>query len=333
MSNKIRNIFFVVGLAAIVVMCFTFDVSMAELWAVTTAGYWRVAILALWGGLYAMNAVTWRIILGGSGPVTVSYLHLLKLTITGFALNYATPVGLLGGEPYKIMELTPRVGAQRATSSVVLFSMMHIFSHFWYWLTAVVTYIVLCLIGDLRLDVVMSMVLMAMTLFCGAAIYLFARGYKNGMVRKLFVWIAHIPGLRGWAGRFQESHADDLEKIDRQIAELHSQNRQRFYASFFMEYIGRILQSFEIYFVLRLFGAGDGGVLTFVHAFLILAFTSLFANMLFFFPMQLGGREGGFALSTAQMGMTNGIGIFVSLICRVRELFWTAIGVMLMKIK
>lgn len=70
----------------------------------------------------------------------------------------------------------------------------------------------------------------------------------------------------------------------------------------------------------------------FVHSILILAFTSLFANLLFFMPLQLGGREGGFAMSTARMGMTNDIGMFISIICRVRELFWTAIGLFLMRV-
>lgn len=129
MNNRIRNIFFVAGLVAIVVMCFTFDVSFAELWtSIAKAGYWLVAILVLWAFLYAMNALSWRVVISGSGKENVGFWYLYKLTITGFALNYATPVGLLGGEPYKIMELTPHIGVQRATSSVVLFSMMHIFS-------------------------------------------------------------------------------------------------------------------------------------------------------------------------------------------------------------
>ena len=32
------------------------------------------------------------------------------------------------------------------------------------------------------------------------------------------------------------------------------------------------------------------------------------------------------------MGMTNDIGLFVSMMCRVREIFWASIGLLLMKV-
>lgn len=338
MRKYLNNLFFIIGLAAVVVMFFTFDVSFVELWGyITRAGYWLVAILGLWGFLYILNACTWKVIIKGSGACTIDFPNLLKLTISGFALNYATPIGLLGGEPYKIMEMTKYIGVRRATSSVVLFAMMHIFSHFWFWVTGVVTYLILVAIGDLPFNVGIGIILGLILLFCWGGIYLFVKGYKNGMAVKFIRFLGKLPGLRKWGKRFLENHLDDLKKIDEQISELQGQNKRSFFGSFFLEYVGRLLQSLEIFFMLLLFNINGGGgwegyVLTFLHSFLILAFTSLFANLLGFLPLQLGGREGGFAMSVAQMGMTGDVGMFVSIICRVRELFWTSIGLLLMKI-
>ena len=326
MQKRIRNILFFVGLASVVVMLLTFDVSWEVLWDdLCHAGYWLGAIVGLWLILYTMNALTWRIILRESGPFPMSFLWLLKVTLSGFALNSATPVGLLGGEPYKIMELTPVVGARRATSSVLLFAMMHIFTHFWYWVTAIVLYVLL-----FPVNVGMGILLSLASVFCAGGIYLFLRGYKSGMVVRGIRLLGHIPGLRGWARRFAEERGDDLAKIDCQIAELHSQSRWSFYLSLALEYVGRLMQSLEIMFMLLLFGA-ECNWMTFVQSVLILAFTSLFANLLGFIPMQLGGREGGFAMSTAQLGLTGGLGLFISIICRVRELFFTCLGLLLMK--
>lgn len=328
MKNKTRNIFFVFGLVAVVIMLLTFKVSFEQLWHdITKAGYWLLAIMALWLVLYVMNSWTWNIIIKGSGKCNIPFWKLFKVTVTGFALNYATPAGLMGGEPYKIMELTPYIGTQRATSSVLLFAMMHIFAHFWFWVTSVLLYVLL-----MPLDIGIGIILSLMLLFCFAGIYLFVKGYKNGMVVKIFKFIAKIPGCKKWATGFMDSHKEDLRNIDLQISELQGQNKRSFYGSFFLEYIGRIFQTFEIFFMLQLFDVGGNNLMLFVHSLIILAFTSLFANLLFFMPLQLGGREGGFAISTAQIGMTNDIGMFISIICRVRELVWTAIGLFIMKI-
>ncbi len=328
MSARTRNIFFFIGIAAVVVMLLGFEVSFVELWQqLCETGYWLLPIIGMWLPLYMMNTLAWRVIIRGSGPCPVPYWQLVKITISAFALNYATPVGLLGGEPYKILEVKASLGTERASSSVLLFAMMHVFSHFWYWLTAVVLYALF-----LPVNVGEGILLVLVALFCVAVIYLFVKGYRNGMVIKLLHLLGHLPGCRAWANRFEQKNGQRLANIDQQIAALHAQNRLSFYASFFLEYIGRVLQSFEIFFMLLLFGAAEASVMTFVHAFIILAFTSLFANMLFFIPLQLGGREGGFAMSVANMGFNGQVGMSVSLLCRVRELFWVAIGMLLIKV-
>jgi hypothetical protein len=328
MTNRIRNIFFLFGVIAVVVMFFTLDVSLTDLWkCICQARGWIVAVFLLWVPLYLMNALTWRIILKGTGKCVVPYALLFKLTISGFALNYATPAGLMGGEPYKIMELSPYVGRERATSSVLLFSMMHIFSHFWYWFAASLLYMLL-----LDVSSAMFCVLLFMMFFSLCGVYLFLKGYRNGMVVKILNVISCIPGLKNRMTRFMRTHRNELAQIDAQIASLHTQDRRSFYMSFGMEFIGRVLQAFEIYFVLAALGVTGSFVQLFLYATLIIALTSLFANLLFFMPLQLGGREGGFVMSCVQLGFTNGMGVYISVICRIRELFWTTIGLLLIKV-
>lgn len=328
MTNRIRNIFFLFGVIAVVVMFFTLDVSLTDMWkCICQARGWIVAVFLLWVPLYLMNALTWRIILKGTGKCVVPYALLFKLTISGFALNYATPAGLMGGEPYKIMELLPYVGRERATSSVLLFSMMHIFSHFWYWFAASLLYMLL-----LDVSSAMFCVLLFMMFFSLCGVYLFLKGYRNGMVVKILNVISCIPGLKNRMTRFMRTHRNELAQIDAQIASLHTQDRRSFYVSFCMEFMGRVLQAFEIYFVLAALGVTGSFVQLFLYATLIIALTSLFANLLFFMPLQLGGREGGFVMSCVQLGFTNGMGVYISIICRIRELFWTTIGLLLIKV-
>lgn len=326
-------------------MILTFKVSFAEIWEdICQTGFWLILILGMWLLLYVLNALTWRTVILGSGDCPISFCKLCKVTVSGFALNYATPAGLMGGEPYKIMELTPYIGRERATSSVLLFAMMHIFAHFWYWLSAVVMYVVLVCIGLVELDIQMKIILPLITLFSMSGIYLFVKGYRNGIVLKLLHAVGKLPYCKGWCTRLLESHTEELCNIDRQIAELQRQNKSNFYCSFFLEYIGRILQSFEIFFLLCLVGIQGTYIQIFIYSVIILAFTSLIANLLFFMPLQIGGREGGFAMSTVAMKMVGDSGqllsvqeamtiaVFISIICRVREIVWTTIGMLLMKI-
>jgi hypothetical protein len=311
--------------------------------------------LGIWLLVYGLSALAWKSIIkscsvpgvGDDQQVEkVSPCRIYRLTITGYALNYATPVGGLGGEPYRIMELSKNIGNQRATSSVILYAMMHFFAHFWLWFTSIFLYLALAVIDYVPMTPFLGGLMGAAIVFCLVAFYIFSKGYKHGLVVKLIRWIGKIPGLKGWSTRFQEHHAEALQNIDKQIAALHKQDKRSFYYSLFMEYASRIVQSLEILFMLLLFGIDCGGgfeglFFTFLYSVLILSFTTLLANLIGFLPMQLGVQEGGFMLSIALIGMSTklgsdvdsaALGIFVSIICRVREILWIAIGMLLMKV-
>ena len=339
-KQRLNNLFFFFGIAAVVVMLLTFDVSFAELWQhLCKAGYWLVPIIGIWIFVYALNAFAWRYVIQGNmgnEKLPTSFWRIYKLTITGYALNYATPVGGLGGEPYRIMELSKDIDKERATSSVILYAMMHFVAHFWLWFSSIFMYLGLAAIGDVPLNTLVGTILGIIAVFCMIAFYLFSKGYRKGLVVKAIRWIGKLPGLKGWSTRFLDKHAETLQHIDKQIAALHHQDKRAFYSSLVLEYLSRIVQSLEIMFMLLLFGVDCGGgmtglLLTFLHSILILSFTTLFANLIGFLPMQLGVQEGGFVLSIAALGLSAALGIFVSIICRVREIIWILIGILLMK--
>lgn len=339
-SKTLNNIFFLFGVAAIVAMVLTFDVSFVELWEhLCQAGYWMVAIVSVWLFVYGINAMAWMSIIrgGNGGKSDVSFMRIYRLTITGYALNYATPVGALGGEPYRIMELTKDIGKERASSSVILYAMMHIYSHFWFWLISIFLYLLLAAMGNVPLPVSMALLLVGISAFCLLAFYVFYKGYKNGVVVKAISWVGKIPGLKGWSERFLRNNSQTLKKIDEQIAALHKQDKRAFYTSLVLEYFSRVAQSSEVFFMLLLFGVTYGGgfqgyLLVYLHSVLIVAFTSFFANMVGLLPLQLGVQEGSFVASIAGLGLTAALGVFVGIICRVREIIWILIGVVLMKI-
>ena len=274
MKNSHRNIFLLFGIIAIIIMLITFDMDYRELWAnMKRAGYWFFAVVGIWCIIYCFNALSWcYIIRNGKRPSPVPFWRVYKLSVSGFALNYATPFGLMGGEPYRIMELSPILGTSRATSSVILYVMMHIFSHICFWLSSIVLY----------LFIYTPTFLMAVFLALTGAIllmlvYFFVVGYRNGMVVKTFHLLSHIPFIRKRARTFYESHRETLHRIDSQIAELHRQRKTTFYASFLCEFTARCLTSVEIFFILKILTPE----VSFLDCILIMAFTSLFANIFF----------------------------------------------------
>ena len=340
-KQRLNNIFFFLGIAAVVVMLFTFDVSFVELWEhICHAGYWLIPIVGVWIIIYGINALSWQAIIrsrSGHEADSLSFWRIYRLTITGYALNYATPVGGLGGEPYRILELSKDVSRQHAASSVILYAMMHFFAHFWFWFSSIFIYLALAAVGDLPINTAIATVLGIIIVFCLIFFWIFSRGYRKGLVVGALHLISHIPGLKGWSTRFLESHAESLHNIDTQIASLYAEDKRAFYNSLLLEYLSRIVQSSEVFFMLLLFGIDCGGgftglTLTYLHSILIVSFTTLFANLIGFLPMQLGVQEGGFVLSIAALGLSAALGIFVSIICRVREIIWIVIGILLMKI-
>lgn len=329
MKKKYQNGFFIFGLLVLVIMVTQLD--FVQVWqGLQHAGHWFFAVVALWMFLYMFNTSAWYLIIKSvcSGSTTdesakkIPFAWLYKITISGFALNYATPGGLMGGEPYRVMELAPKIGTEQASSSVILYAMTHIFSHFWFWLLSALLFTIIHPVNFL-----VGIFLAVVIGFSILGIWFFIAGYRKGLANRVMNVMRHIPYVKRWARPFVERHRNQLDTIDQQIAALHRQNPRNFIGAVLLEFSCRVCSALEIFFILLVIMPS----VNFFNCIFILAFTSLLANLLFFMPLQLGGREGGFLMSTTMLGISANGGIFVALLVRIRELIWTGIGLLLIK--
>ncbi len=80
--------------------------------------------------------------------------------------------------------------------------------------------------------------------------------------------------------------------------------------------------SLEAYLILRLMGIPVDAL----QAFLIQAFLQVITTVSFFIPANIGAQEGGLAFFLRHLGFTSEGGVALSLLKRVRQFFWAAVG-------
>lgn len=326
MKPLVRNIFLLFGIAAIVVMMLNFHIDYASLkHHLLRAGFYFPAVVGVWIIVYAFNALAFKeIVNSGSHSKHLSFRNSYKLTVSGFAFSYTTPFGF-GGGPYRMLELKSYIGTTDAMSSVVLYSMMHICSHFCLWGTSVILFV---FAYTEKMTPFLWVLFSVFVAIMAVILFVFNLCYKKGVIIRMFRPLLYLPLINRWSKKFYDKYLDQMKDIDNNISYLHDRP-MAFYTSLAYEYLARVVNAFEYYFILLSLGIN----LTFLDAVLVLAFSSLIGNLLFFFPMQLGAREGGLSIIIKFLGLSApGLGIITSLFTRLRELIWIFIGVSIVKI-
>lgn len=246
-----------------------------------------VLCVLVWLVGYLFNTASFHEVLLGMQPSLrpqLGFWSLFRLTITGYAINYITPFGLLGGEPYRVLKLRNIMGGVKpATKGVVLYSTMHVVSHIILWNIALVASFFV-IDGEAFSKATSSFTLAAFSL--------------GGMVN-FINWRQMEPGSR--------------------------------YRALTYEFISRVVNVFEYQLIMQALGFTSFG---YVEAYICVAFSSLFANLLFFSPMQMGTREGGIFL-VLQLLLPDldpasllAVSVSLSFGTRVREFIWVIIGLL-----
>lgn len=331
-----RIILFVVCGLLLALMVLMSDPSL--LWNYMVQIRWGLCLCLLtWAVVYILNALSWASVISTFRPCPerecsgrLSAMKVLQLTITGYSLNYITPFGLLGGEPYRVFELKKYLGVEAATSSVTLYAMMHVCSHFLLWIIGSV--VAAFAITDISYG--LMALLIAVAIICVAVILLFFMVYRRGLIVRVLQVLSKAPIMGHYIRKWNSKHTERLQTIDNGISALLLEHPREFYFSLGMELIARMVNAVEIVFLLGLLGYGY----SYTDGLLILAFSSLFANLLFFSPLQMGTREGGILMvlqllhPELALSALLPLSISISFATRIREFFWIAVGILLMSL-
>lgn len=323
MASKVyKIIFFILGIGTLGYMVYA--LGPEAIWEnIQKTGWWFIPVLLSWLVIYLMNAFAFRdIIREEDKPEThLSFGKIFQLTLTGYSINYITPFVALGGEPYRIMELKAYMGGSKAGSSVLLYTMMHILSHIIFWVASVGLILWFVPTGTAMIVACVSIILMAVF-----GVWWFRKAYKKGITTSSMRGLSKLPFFGKKIATFAEKQEKLLSDIDYQVRSLYGTRRNKFYSALAWEFFARVVGCAEIYFIARALGLP----MTYIEALIVSSGSSLFANVIFFFPMQLGTREGGMAVAVASVGYQASLGVFIGIATRIRELVWIAIGLLMM---
>ena len=285
------------------------------------SGFMFVPILLVYALVYACSALAWQLTMGGENSHRPSFWRTYAVTISAGALNFLTPVVNAGGEPFRVAALAPWLGKRRAAGSVILHRMLHSCAYVLVWFTAVVFAFTL-LPRETPKGVLISLGVMGVLLLCVLALIMSA--HRNGVLERLLDWMGRIPLVRRLAARLEPKRAL-LAELDQQITEFYHRQPGRFVQAILLEYLGRCIFMVEIVLIVASLRFRIG----YLTAFTIGGLEALAGNLLFLVPFEIGAREGAYYLLFTLFGLDPQLGLYTSIVGRVRDFAWIAAGLLL----
>jgi uncharacterized protein (TIRG00374 family) len=244
----------------------------------------------------------------------IPLFRLAGIRLAGETFNSLLPSGYIGGEPLKAKLLSGHVPLSEATSSVLIAKASQSI--------ALVLFLGLGLtVGKVKGPSPLTQrgPLTAIVLL-SAGIGIFTVLLAKGSFSRLGIWLHHMTKI-AWL----QKQEDLLIKLDLSIGAFYREGKARFLMSIIWHGAGWLAGALEVAVIFYLIGTP----VDWRQAWFISAMGQLGAIIGFMAPAGVGLFEGGHYMAASMLGLPPALGLSVSLIRRVRELFWDLIGLFL----
>ncbi len=278
-------------------------------------GWMFVPILLLYGVVYACNAAAWRLIMADE-PRRPPFWRTLAITVSGFSLNFVTPMINVGGEPFKVAAVSPWLGVRRAAGSVVIYQMLHTFGI----LLSLSTAVVLAAFFLPPHPAIVAALAVALAVLVTLTLLLFT-GHRRGVLEQALDLLHRVP-LLGRLTRRLEPLREALTQMDAQITQFYHRDSGRFFRALALEYVSRGVLMTEYLLIALSVGLDIG----YLRAYVIGGLTQLIQNTLFFVPFEIGAKEGSLYFLFQLLGLDPALGVYAAIVSRLRDLAWIGAG-------
>ena len=241
---------------------------------------------------------------------SVAFSALVSSRLAGEAFNLITPTAALGGEAVKAWLLRERAPIEATLSSVIVAKT-----------TITIGQGLFLLVG---IAVAWSTILNGSALLHGM-LWLLA---VETIALALFV-LVQTRGMLGWTGRLLErlgvspGHGRaTLGRVDDALGQFYRTAPRRLALSIAFHFVAWLLGSVETWLILKFLGVE----VSLATATVIEAFGTAIRVATFLIPASLGALEGGFVAIFLALGLSAPTAISFSLVRRIREVAWIAIG-------
>ena len=277
------------------------------------AWFWPLAIVnLLW---YTADALGWGRVLGPQGRKPGRTARLIWAQVAGEAINNATPMMNLGGEPMKGLLLRGHAPDDTIVASLVVDNTLKVLAAILFLAAGLAPALIV-----LDLEPPVQVALVAALAVLAALIGLAGLAQATGFLGRCL----DLGRRLGIPPRTLQRHRPAADRIDAAIGRFYRERRVDFAASMAWHVAARLIATLDAAVLLTLMGSPVG-----VLQALCIQTVSVLMNLAFaFIPMQIGAAEGGHFVLFQALGMDPATGVTFSLVRRVRGLLWIGVGLL-----
>jgi uncharacterized protein (TIRG00374 family) len=269
--------------------------------------------------IFTVLTYRWKIVLASQGITKVSLFKLNNYKLVGYAVSYITPLAKVGGEPVRagLLSTREKVPFKKSLSSIVIDKTLELTTSAMFFVVGGI-YILMRFAVASQLKFVIIVVSVFFVLLFGLFNYRMLRG--KSFFHKTF----EVLGI--WKIKKMKKFSKKLFDFEQLVIKFYHEDRKYFFYTILISLISWILMFFEYMIVGKMVGAA----FTPVQIFLVFSFVGV--AYLVPIPMALGTLEAGQISVFGLINISAAAGVALSLIIRMKDIFISIIGLILLTI-